>query len=259
MTDLPIAAPGPVGRPFGPGQRTGYRVQLPAFEGPLDLLLHLIEREELEITRISLARVTDQYMEYLARVGEKVDDLSDFILVAARLLLIKSQALLPRPPAPVTSTDEDAGDALIQQLLVYKQFKEATRFLQARQDQGQRCYVRLAAAPRLKTGIEHLEAVSLEDLLAAARRAMLAPDTSAPVNNAVTPFAVTLHDQIQLIIQVLTQKPHLSFTHLLTHTYTRQEVAITFLAVLELIKQQRVQARQERMFGEIVILALPVP
>ncbi len=258
MTELPIAAPAPLGRPSEPGQRTGYRVQLPVFEGPLDLLLHLIERDELEITRISLARVTDQYMQYLATLEElEVDDLSDFILVAARLLLIKSQALLPRPPAPQMPSDEDTADELVRQLLIYKQFKKAAEFLQSRQEQGKRCYVRLAPAPRLETGIEHLEPVSLEALLAAAWRAMLAPDAAPPVNNAIAPFAITIHDQIQLITQALIQKLHISFTHLLTHAYTRQEVAITFLAVLELIKQQCVQARQDRMFGEILILPLP--
>ena len=104
MSDLPITAP---------GQKTGYHVRLAVFEGPLDLLLHLIEREELDITRVSLARVTDQYLEYLSALEElQVDDLTDFVVVAARLLLIKSQALLPRPPLTLLPEDEDAGDEL---------------------------------------------------------------------------------------------------------------------------------------------------
>ena len=249
MSDLPISAP---------GQRTGYRVQLAIFEGPLDLLLHLIEREELDITRVSLARVTDQYLEYLEALEElRVDDLSDFVVVAARLLLIKSQALLPRPPTPLHQEDEDAGEELLRQLLAYKKFKEAAKQLQERQMQGWRSYVRLAPTPQIKTGIEHLEAVPLEALLTAARRTIQMHPPTPPVSDVVLPFPITIDDQIDFITRTLSQKLQISFTSLLTTTYTRQEVAVTLLAVLELIKQQQIQARQERMFGEILILPLP--
>lgn len=246
MSDLPITAP---------GQKTSYRVRLAVFEGPLDLLLHLIEREELDITRVSLARVTDQYLEYLSALEElQVDDLADFVVVAARLLVIKSQALLPRPPTPTYQEEEDPGATLIQQLRMYKQFKEAARQLQERQSQGQRSYVRLAPQPYIKPGIEHLEPVPLEALLAAARRAMKMRAPTPPVDSVVPPFTITVDDQIDLIRQTLSQQSQISFTELLTNAYTRQEIAVTLLAVLELIKQLEIQARQERMFGEIVIL-----
>jgi segregation and condensation protein A len=247
MPDLPITAP---------GQRTGYHVHLAVFQGPLGLLLHLIEREELDITLVSLARVTGQYMEYLAALEElKVDDLADFIVVAARLLLIKSQALLPRPPAPALEAEEDSGDALLRQLLLYKQFKQAAQRLQERQDQ--RSYVRLAPPPRLETRIEHLDAVSLDELLAAARRAMQTRPPDPTVDDVVAPFSLTIDDQIQLINHALTRQARISFNQLLTDAYSRQEVSVTFLAVLEMIKQLKIQARQDRMFGEIIILPAP--
>lgn len=247
MPDLPITAP---------GQRTGYRVHLAVFQGPLGLLLHLIEREELDVTRVSLARVTGQYMEYLAALEKlQVDDLADFIVVAARLLLIKSQALLPRPPAPVLEAEEDSGDALLRQLLLYKQFKQAAQRLQERQDR--RSYVRLAPLPRLETRIEHLEAVSLDELLAAARHAMQTRPPDPLVDDVVAPFDLTIDDQIQLISHTLARQARISFNQLLTDAYSRQEVSVTFLAVLEMIKQHKIRARQERMFGEIVILPAP--
>lgn len=247
MPELPITAP---------GQRTGYQVQLAVFQGPLGLLLYLIEREELDVTRVSLARVTGQYMEYLAALEKlQVDDLADFIVVAARLLLIKSQALLPRPPAPALEVEEDSGDALLRQLLIYKQFKQAAQHLQERQDQ--RSYVRLAPAPRLETRVEHLEAVSLDELLAAARRALHMHPPSPTVDDVVSPFRLTIDDQIQLITRTLTRQARVSFDQLLTDTYSRQEVSVTLLAVLEMIKRLKIQARQERMFGEIVILPAP--
>lgn len=248
MPDLPIALP---------GQKTGYQVQLPVFEGPLDLLLHLIEQEELDITRVSLALVTDQYLEYLGTLEERqVDDLTGFVVVAARLLLIKSQALLPTPTTPPSQEDEDAGDELVRQLIAYKQFKEAAKRLRERQLQGQRSYVRLAPQPRLETGIEHLEAVPLDALVAAARRAMQARPSAPPVNDVVQPLVITIDEQIDLIVSRLNRQPSLTFESLLTTAYTRQEVIVTLIALLELIKRQQVQARQERMFGEIVILAL---
>jgi segregation and condensation protein A len=244
MPDLSITAP---------GQRTGYHVRLAVFQGPLGLLLHLIERDELDVTRVSLSRVTGQYMEYLAALEKlQVDDLADFIVVAARLLLIKSQALLPRPPAPPLELEEDDGDALVRQLLIYKQFKQSAQYLQERQ--GQRSYVRLASPPRLEGGIEHLEPVSLDALVAAARRAMQLHPPTPPVDDVVAPLTITMGDQIQLITRTLARQACVSFSRLLTETYSRQEVSVTFLAVLEMVKQHRVQARQERMFGEIFIL-----
>ena len=248
MPDLPIAAS---------GQRTSYRVNLPVFEGPLDLLLQLIEREELDITRVSLARVTDQYIEYLKALEElPVDDLTDFVVVASRLLLIKSRALLPRPATSLHIEDEDAGDELVRQLLAYKKFKEAAKYLEEIQTQGQRSYVRLVPHPQISTGIEHLEAVPLDALVAAARRAMHALSSTPLPDHPVAPPAVTITDQIHLITEALTKQAHIRFTSLLEAAYSRQEIIVTLLAVLELIKREQVQARQERLFGEIVIMSL---
>lgn len=248
MSDLPISAP---------GQETGYRVHLPVFEGPLDLLLHLIESDELDITLVSLARVTGQYLEYLRALENlQIDDLTDFVVVAARLLLIKSQALLPRPAIPSHRKEEDAGEELLRQLIAYRKFKEAARHLEERQKDRLRSYVRLAPRVHVPPGIQHLDAVSMEALLAAARRAMQ-PRTDAPVvRGEASPFTITIDDQIELISRTLTRQPTVNFVGLLTATYSRQEVAVTLLAVLELIKRRRVQVRQTRMFGEILVLPL---
>ena len=114
---------------LGEQDEPGYQVALPVFEGPLDLLLHLIERQELDITAISLAQVTNQYLEYLAGASERdPDNLADFLVVAAKLLLIKSRVLLPQPPAPPAAEEEDLGDDLVRQLVEYKRFKEAARW-----------------------------------------------------------------------------------------------------------------------------------
>ena len=115
-------------------EQQAYQVQLPAFKGPMDLLLHLIEQQELDITTIALAQVTDQYLAYLQLLQEtKPDDLTAFLTVAARLLLLKSRALLPRPPKELEDT-EDVGDDLVRQLREYKQFKQIAQFLQERNE-----------------------------------------------------------------------------------------------------------------------------
>jgi segregation and condensation protein A len=246
MSDLPIATP---------GQKTGYRVDLPVFNGPLDLLLHLIEKEQLDITRVSLARVTDQYLEYLGALDElMVEDLTDFVVVAARLLLIKSEALLPRPPSTQQPEDADVGGELIRQLWLYKRFKEITKYLDDRRERGYRSYVRLAARPRLDAvGSDYLEPVPLEMLWAAAQRVLGMHPSDDDGAAAVRPFSITIHEQIEMITRRLSEMKAVRFARLLSDSYSRQEVAVTLMAVLELIKRQQIVAMQEQMFGEIHI------
>ncbi|MEJ2735962.1 MAG: segregation/condensation protein A, partial [Anaerolineae bacterium] len=114
-----------------------YQVALPVFEGPLELLLHLIEREELDITQVSLAQVTNQYLDYLAQLSERdPDNLADFLVVAAKLLLIKSRILLPQAPSPTVSDEEDLGEDLVRQHKEYRRFKEAARWLKELDEEG---------------------------------------------------------------------------------------------------------------------------
>ncbi|HEY1016107.1 MAG TPA: ScpA family protein, partial [Herpetosiphonaceae bacterium] len=134
---MPLAAPHP------------YTLQLPAFEGPLDLLLRLIEKQELEITAISLALVADQYLAHV-RAMRDPDPLAvaEFLALAAQLLLIKSRALLPRPEAgPAAGGDEISGEELARRLREYQRFKQAAERLRAWEAAGLRMWERTAAAP----------------------------------------------------------------------------------------------------------------
>ena len=111
----------------------GYRVVLPVFEGPLDLLLRLIEPRGLDVSKVSPARVTDQFLEYVGRLGQRdADPLASFLVVAAKLLQIKSRVLLPQPPASASpeGAEENIGEDLVQQLIEYRKFKEAAGWLQ---------------------------------------------------------------------------------------------------------------------------------
>lgn len=230
-----------------------YQVILPVFEGPLDLLLHLIEREELDITEISLAQVTNQYIDYLAQLNERSpDNLADFLIVAAKLLLIKSRVLLPQPPGP-PALEEDEGEDLVRQLIEYKKFKDAARWLQELEAQGLRSYIRLAPIPRLERTVD-LGDVTLDDLLATVRQVLAVTPAAPTVNDTVAPITVTMSGQMALIEQETTGGRSVSFVRLLERATSRLEIIVTFLALLELVKQLRVRMRQDGAFGDIVIV-----
>lgn len=225
------------------------------FEGPLDLLLHLIEREELDITKVALAQVTDQYLAYLAILKEiEVEFLTDFLVVAAKLLFIKSQALLPKPPPSVIDEEEeDVGDQLARQLLAYKRFKMVAGALRQRESDGLRSFVRVAPPPKIEPKL-NLGEVTLDDLVAAVRQALSVRPADPAVSEVVSPITVTIGQQMTLICDELTRHEQISFRHLLTRAASRMEIIVTFLAVLELIKQYVIEVRQDRLFDEIVIL-----
>lgn len=228
-----------------------YEIQLPVFEGPLDLLLHLIEREELDITTIALAQVTDQYMAYLKELEHRdVKELTNFLVVAAKLLFIKSLALLPRPPLLSPET-EDVGNELVRQLQIYKRFKEIASLLHDREKQGLHCYVRIAPLPHLDPQLD-LGNTTINDLLTAVQEALDAvPAPSA--GEVVAPITITITAQINHIENQLIHRRQVRFRDILSKATTRVEVVVTLLALLELIKQDRVQVRQEELFGEIII------
>jgi segregation and condensation protein A len=230
-----------------------YQVALPVFEGPLDLLLHLIEREELDITQVSLAQITNQYLEYLAQISERdPDSLADFLVVAAKLLLIKSRVLLPQPPAPPAADEEDIGEDLVRQLIEYKKFKEAAHWLRELDEQGLSSYIRMAGIPPLERTVD-LGEVTLDDLLAAVRDVLTIKPIGPSVNGAVPPIIITIADQMALIERQTAQGRPVSFRRLLEKATNRLEVIVTLLALLEMVKQLRVTMQQDRLFGDIQI------
>jgi segregation and condensation protein A len=236
-----------------------YQVTLPVFEGPLDLLLHLIERQELDITQVSLAQVTNQYLEHLAHVSERdPDNLADFLVIAAKLLLIKSRVLLPQPPTPASPDAEDVGADLVRQLTEYKHFKEAAGWLREIEAQGVRSYVRLAAIPQLERTID-LGDVSLDDLLVAVREVLALKPPAPSVNGTVPPLTIDVADQIELIERETARNHSVSFRRLLEQATSRLEIIVTLLALLEMVKQLRVTMHQDRLFGDILIVGRQPP
>ena len=235
---------------------TTYTVRLPVFEGPLELLLHLIEERELDITKVSLAAVTDQYLDYISRVeNQEPEKLADFLIVAAKLLLIKSRMLLPQPPVEAEEEEEeDIGDELVRRLIEYRRFKGAAQELRLREEHGLRAYARLLPPPQPIPALR-LEGITLDALVLAVRQA-LESKTPSSANDVVTPVRISLPDRIANLESLLKQQRRCSFTRILEQTASRIEIIVTFLALLQLIKRRKVVVEQSELFGEIVITAL---
>ena len=226
-------------------------IRLPLFEGPLDLLLQLIEREELDVTAISLAQVTDQYLAIIDEMEQRgMADLAAFLVIATRLVLIKSRVLLPGYRSGDERADSVAVD-LVQQLEVYRRFKEAAGELAQRQEQGLRAFVRLNPAHSVPNWFD-LEEVNLDGLIAAAQEALDALPAE-PVEKVISRVTITVGEQIEAIRHRITRQGRVRFREVLSQATSRIEVIVTLQAVLELIKQDQVRVWQDGLFGPIFI------
>ncbi len=229
-----------------------YLVQIPVYEGPLDLLLQLIERSELDITAVALALVTEQYLQYIRQMQEaRAEEISAFLVIAAKLIQIKSEALLPRPPLREAG-EEDPAENLARQLRIYKRFKEISTLLEQRDAQGLRAYLRLAPPPKVEGRLD-LSDLTLMDLLEAAESSFLQEKEKQSLGTVISAPKVTIRQKIAYISERLSKSQKSSFKELVGSGNSRLEVVVTFLALLELVKRYRVSARQEALFGDIHI------
>ncbi len=237
-----------------------YQVRLPAFEGPLDLLLHLIEKRQMEITAISLVAVTDQFIAYLQSTADiPIAKLADFVTMASRLLVIKSRSLLPRSTRPEdeAETAEAMADAeeLARNLLEYKLAKEIAALLRSRADAGLQSFARTTppqdieehfvwTPPRL-TGLN-------VNALAAAFKRVLTESRDAEPEELPLPV-VTVAEKIDEIDLLLQQQPAVTLTELVSGQMRRIVIVVTFIAVLEMWHLHRIAVRQDDPFGEVII------
>ncbi|HXU22488.1 MAG TPA: ScpA family protein, partial [Tepidiformaceae bacterium] len=200
-------------------------ISLPVFEGPLDLLLHLIERDDLDITAVSLVSVTDQYL-HAIRDGEGFDPgaLAEFVSVGAKLIYLKSRALLPRAPEapPQLLEDDEVGRELVDMLREYKRFTQVVDLLEQRQAAGLRNYTRLAPAPIAAAGAG-LGKVTLEKLCAIMAE-MLARTPPEPRAVIVRDRGLTLNDRVADFRQRLRSAGKFSFRAIISECRTRIEV-----------------------------------
>lgn len=239
---------------FATQQIGDYQVVTPVYEGPLDLLLQLIEGAELDITKLSLAKVTDQYLGHLNNIPSLApQEVSAFLVIAAKLLQIKSEALLPTPPKREEG-EEDLGEALARQLRAYKRYKQIAAMLENRQNSGLRSYLRLASPPKIPEKVEFGD-FTLSDLASMAEKTFSQSDDRQDLGTVVAAPKVTVREMVDRIIQALKEHTQTTFNRILGSGRSRLEVVVTFIAMLELIKRQFVRAKQERLFSDIILEA----
>ncbi|MCS6773984.1 MAG: ScpA family protein [Anaerolineae bacterium] len=247
-TDLFLGAP----------DAPAFSIHLPVYEGPLDVLLRLIEERKLEITAVSLAAVADQFLAYLAGLPQRDPRLlAGFVSIAARLLLIKSRALLPLPARAEPAEDEET-EALVEQLRAYQLYKQVAQLLRQREQLGLRAFpVQPPPLPRDGSRFVMPDNVTPEALAKAMQRVVerwMPPPTADAV---VAPLPFTVNDCISKIQRALSERPRVTFREVLANARSRIEVIVHLLALLELLKRYAVRCYQEALFGEIVIEPMP--
>ncbi|MBC8081121.1 MAG: segregation/condensation protein A [Gorillibacterium sp.] len=240
--------------------------KLEAFEGPLDLLLHLIDKNEVDIYDIPIRTITDQYMEYLSMMQElELDLTSEFLVMAATLLSIKSRMLLPKPPIVEMDWENDYGESdldpraeLIRQLIEYRKYKEIAEHLREKEVERSLIYTREPSdltpfASQVKEN--PLLGIMPADLMWAFQKAL----KKMVGRNAVAHIRrdeISVKERIrQIIRQLKLEGGKVLFSRLLVDDYSREELVVTFLALLELMKMKRVVCFQHQLFEEIVIQA----
>jgi segregation and condensation protein A len=233
------------------------RIQLPVFEGPLDLLLHLIERDDLDITAVSLVAVADQYLRAV-RGGEGFEPgaLAEFVSIGAKLIYLKSKALLPRAPEDPLQLleDDEVGRELVDLLREYRRFTQVVDMLETRQRQGFRTYGRLAPTPAPPPD-SGLKSVTV-DRLCALMAEILSRKPAEPRGVIVRETTVTLSGRVTELRSILRSRGKFSFRRAIEGCRTRIEVVISFMAILELLKAGDCDAVQANAWGDIEVIAL---
>ena len=229
-----------------------YKIKLDVFEGPLDLLLYLIKKDEVNIYDIPIARILDQYLEYIRLM--KLFDLNvagEFIVMAATLIQIKSKMLLPAEEHPLEEEleEEDPREELVRKLLEYKKFKEAAVLLRTKEEYRREHFVRMQKE-MVQDGV-YFEA-NLFDLISAFTKAL--KDIPKELFLEVIKDEFTVEKKVHDILHFLVEKPQLVLSDLFGRAKNKFEIIATFLAILELIRLREIVIIQKEIFGEINII-----
>jgi len=233
-----------------------YRVELDVYNGPLDLLLYLLKRDEIDIYDIPIEHITKQYLEFVEMFKMlDLDIAGEFVVMAANLIYLKSRALLPvsvQPPEE-EAEEEDPRWELVRQLLEYKKFKEAAAHL------GQREAERQGVFPRVQSMTEEaperpLGDVSVFDLINAFNKILKRLDGKRENLAEIFEENFSVADKIDLILKMTSTGVGLQFTELFSSAASRSEIVVTFLALLELIRLKQLRCTQSEPFAEIEIV-----
>jgi segregation and condensation protein A len=230
-------------------RRDSYRVKLEIFEGPLDLLLYLIKKDEIDIYDIPIARITEQYLAYLELMQElDISVAGDFLVMASTLIYIKSKMLLPPEPKGDGEEDlsEDPRAELVERLLEYQKFKSAAQMLYSRGEIESACYTR----GQIETDNSNPEvSATVFDLLRVFREALKRAE--AQIEMEIARDEMTIAEKLSQIQSMLDERERINVRELFEMSRSRRELIITFLALLELVKGWKIYLIQSELFGDI--------
>jgi segregation and condensation protein A len=234
-----------------------YKVKIEVFEGPLDLLLYLIKKEEVDIYSVSIERITNQYLEYLNTFRMlDLDIAGEFVVMAANLIYIKSRSLLPadQQAADEEADEEDPRWDLIRQLIEYKKFKDVALHLHQREILQEGMIPRVAGKPALDDA-ETLrkDEVGIFDLITAFQKVLKRLENRRENLREIFEENFTVSDKIDYILQTVSTGLTVAFSSLFATAASRTEIVVTFLALLELIRLKQLRVTQQAPFSDIEI------
>src|ERR1700742_4110297 len=235
-----------------------YKVKFEVFEGPLDLLLYLIKKEEVDIYDVNLTQLATQFIEYIELMRMlDLEIAGEFLVMASTLMYIKSRELLPLDKQVQVEGEDDGEDPrweLIRQLVEYKKFKDAAAQLQSLETRQENIFPRLPVKPEFEREEPAKPDVSLFDLLNAVSAILKRVNSQREDLRDVFEDKWTVSEKIELIVKTIKDKARVKFSELFASAMSRTEVVVTFLALLELIRLKQIQAAQSEDFGEIDIV-----
>lgn len=235
-----------------------YKIMINEFEGPMDLLLHLIKKSDIDIFDIKIDEITNQYMDYLHAMQElDLNIASEYLTMAAELIELKSGMLLPKPKVEDDEFEEDPRENLIKRLLAYKQYKEVTSDFRVLEEERKQYYTKEVSDLReyaTNDNEVHIGDVSLDDLTSALQKFLERKAMDKPLNTKITKKEYSVTVRSQEIRSVLKKKKKINFEELFD-IYSKDYVVVTFLSILDLARKQELKIVQEDNFDKIMIMS----
>lgn len=241
--------------------KQAYQVKLDTFEGPLDLLLHLINQYEIDIYDIPVATITEQYMHYIHTMQRlELNIASEYLVMASSLLVIKSEMLLPKQELTEEPDEyeEDPREELMQRLLEYRKYKEAAEQLKFRETEEAQTFTRPPAGLEEKSSRPNIDRgnISIYDMLHALDKVFERKQWNEPLEKSLKKEQISIEQRMQEVIEKVKQSAvGTTFDQLFAH-HSRTHIVVTFMALLELIKNKEVYCRQERHFDVLYVFQM---
>ena len=227
------------------------------FEGPLDLLLHLIKNSKMDIYDISISSITEQYIDFINKMKElDLDIASEYLVMAAELMEIKSRSLLPKKESEENAEEEvDPEEELKRRLIEYKKIKESTEFFRELESNRGNVYTKLPESIESVSDEHYINDgnISVDDLVTALKAILERKEYSKPLNTKVTTKELSVKDRIINIRNVLKTHKKVSFVSLFEEDQSRPFIVVTFLSILEMAKNRELVIKQDINFGEIYL------